>query len=60
MTMRRFLLRSETIENVLEALDNITEETSEVIVNKAIELWQQSGSALVSMSQSTVNIVQSN
>lgn len=34
----------------------INEETSDVIVNKAIELWQQSGSVLVTMSPSTINM----
>lgn len=32
---------------------------SELIVNKAIESWQQSGSTLTSISQNTVNITQS-
>ena len=31
-------------------LFQITEETSEVIVNKAIESWQQSGSTLTTIS----------
>jgi hypothetical protein len=35
-----------TIDNVLNCLNNIPEETAEVIVNKAIEMWQQYGSLL--------------
>lgn len=46
-TLRRFLLKCSKLDNVLDIIQNITEETSEVIVNKAIELWQQSGSNVV-------------
>ncbi|KAG7190054.1 hypothetical protein KM043_006200 [Ampulex compressa] len=49
-TLRRLLLRCESIDNVLDTIANITEETSEVIVNKAIESWQQSGSTLTTIS----------
>ncbi|XP_012533018.1 TBC1 domain family member 7 isoform X1 [Monomorium pharaonis] len=42
-TLRRLLLRCESTETVLDTINNITEETSEVIVNKAIESMQQSG-----------------
>ncbi|XP_029659281.1 TBC1 domain family member 7 isoform X1 [Formica exsecta] len=42
-TLRRLLLRCESIDNVLDTINNITEETSEMIVNKAIESMQQSG-----------------
>ncbi|XP_020288745.1 TBC1 domain family member 7 isoform X2 [Pseudomyrmex gracilis] len=42
-TLRRLLLRCESTDNVLDTVNNITEETSEVIVNKAIESMQQSG-----------------
>ncbi|XP_011343341.1 TBC1 domain family member 7 isoform X2 [Ooceraea biroi] len=42
-TLRRLLLRCENIDNVLDTINNITEETSELIVNKAIESMQQSG-----------------
>lgn len=54
-TLRRVLLRTDSIDNVLDMISNITEEMSEVIVNKAIESWQQSGSTLTSISQNTVN-----
>ena len=47
MTFRRNLLNSDSIEFFLEELKNISEETSEVIANKAAELWQQYGSPLV-------------
>ncbi|XP_046617281.1 TBC1 domain family member 7 [Neodiprion virginianus] len=57
-SLRRLLLRCEGIDYVLDCINNISEETAEMIVNKAIELWQQSGSALASMSQITVNSVQ--
>ncbi|XP_014206187.1 TBC1 domain family member 7 [Copidosoma floridanum] len=43
-TTRRCILRCNSADRVLEVINNITEETSEVIVNKAIESWQQSGS----------------
>ncbi|XP_001604899.4 TBC1 domain family member 7 [Nasonia vitripennis] len=46
-TIRRCILRCDTLDKVLEAINNITEEISEVIVNKAIEGWQQSGSAML-------------
>ncbi|KYN08381.1 TBC1 domain family member 7 [Cyphomyrmex costatus] len=42
-TLRRLLLRCESIDHILDTINNITEETSEVIVNKAIESIQQSG-----------------
>ncbi|XP_034944065.1 TBC1 domain family member 7 [Chelonus insularis] len=54
MTLRRLLLNCDNINRVLETISNINEETSEVIVNKAIELWQQSGSGLVTMSPNTI------
>ncbi|KZC05975.1 PREDICTED: TBC1 domain family member 7 [Dufourea novaeangliae] len=50
-TLRRLLLRCENIDAVLDTISNITEETSEVIVNKAIESWQQSGSTLTTILQ---------
>ncbi|XP_003701420.1 TBC1 domain family member 7 [Megachile rotundata] len=50
-TLRRLLLRCENIDGILDTISNITEETSEVIVNKAIESWQQSGSTLTTISQ---------
>lgn len=50
-TLRRRLLRCENIDNVLDTVGSITEETSEVIVNKAIESWQQSGTTLPTISQ---------
>lgn len=40
-TLRRLLMRCENIDSILNTIANITEETSEVIVNKAIESWQQ-------------------
>ncbi|XP_068977590.1 TBC1 domain family member 7 isoform X3 [Bombus flavifrons] len=49
-TLRRLLLRCENIDGILDTIANITEETSEVIVNKAIESWQQSGSTLTTIS----------
>lgn len=49
-TLRRILLRYENIDGILDTISNITEETSEVIVNKAIESWQQSGSTLTTIS----------
>ncbi|CAL1674274.1 unnamed protein product [Lasius platythorax] len=42
-TLRRLLLRCENTDSVLDTINNITEETSELIVNKAIESMQQSG-----------------
>ncbi|CAK9808205.1 TBC1 domain family member 7 [Anthophora quadrimaculata] len=50
-TLRRLLLRCENIDSILDTIANITEESSEVIVNKAIESWQQSGSTLTTISQ---------
>lgn len=50
-TLRRLLLRCENIDSILDTISNITEESSEVIVNKAIESWQQSGSTLTTISQ---------
>ncbi|XP_014607883.1 PREDICTED: TBC1 domain family member 7 [Polistes canadensis] len=58
-TLRRVLLRSDSIDSVLSTINNITEKMSELIVNKAIESWQQSGSTLTSISQNTINITQS-
>ncbi|PBC29792.1 TBC1 domain family member 7 [Apis cerana] len=49
-TLRRLLMRCENIDSILNIIANITEETSEVIVNKAIESWQQSGSILTTIS----------
>ncbi|KAG6795205.1 TBC1 domain family member 7 [Apis mellifera caucasica] len=49
-TLRRLLMRCENIDSILNTIANITEETSEVIVNKAIESWQQSGSILTTIS----------
>ncbi|XP_015598963.1 TBC1 domain family member 7 isoform X2 [Cephus cinctus] len=60
ITLKRVLLRCEHLDNILDAINNISEETSEVIVNKAIELWQQSGSTLVSMPQSIQAVAQVN
>ena len=45
-TLRRNLLNCLMTDNVLKYLRNIPEETAEVIVNKAIEMWQQHGSLL--------------
>lgn len=45
-TLRRNLLNCLMTNNVLNCLRNIPEETAEVIVNKAIEMWQQHGSLL--------------
>ncbi|XP_043500247.1 TBC1 domain family member 7 isoform X2 [Polistes fuscatus] len=58
-TLRRVLLRSDSVDSVLNTINNITEKMSELIVNKAIESWQQSGSTLTSISQNTINITQS-
>ncbi|XP_057330650.1 TBC1 domain family member 7 [Microplitis mediator] len=58
ITLRRFLLNCDSTDCVLDTISHINEETSEMIVNKAIELWQQSGSALVTMSPNT-NIINS-
>ncbi|KAJ8664583.1 hypothetical protein QAD02_006245 [Eretmocerus hayati] len=46
-TLRRSILRCSSLDGVLETIDNITEETSEVVVNKAIEGWQQNGSVMI-------------
>ncbi|KAK0173413.1 hypothetical protein PV328_006614 [Microctonus aethiopoides] len=56
LTFRRLLLDCDSIDAVLDIISHINEETSDVIVNKAIELWQQSGSVLVTMSPSTINM----
>lgn len=40
-------MQSNSTEPLMEELKNISEDTSEVIVNKATELWQQYGSPLV-------------
>ncbi|PNF19492.1 TBC1 domain family member 7 [Cryptotermes secundus] len=45
-TLRRNLLSCKMSDNVLNCLNNIPEETAEIIVNKAIEMWQQYGSLL--------------
>ncbi|CAL7937883.1 unnamed protein product [Xylocopa violacea] len=50
ITLRRLLLRCNNIDGILDTTANITEETSEVIVNKAIESWQQNGSTLTTIS----------
>ncbi|XP_076382717.1 TBC1 domain family member 7 isoform X1 [Megalopta genalis] len=50
-TLRRLLLRCENIDSILDTISNIPEESSEVIVNKAIESWQQSGTTLTTISQ---------
>lgn len=46
-TLRRNLLNITCKSLVFDELKTITEEISEVIANKAIELWQQYGSPLV-------------
>lgn len=46
-TLRRPLLAGTTAESLLEELAGISDETSEVISNKAIDLWQQYGSPLL-------------
>ncbi|XP_069681468.1 TBC1 domain family member 7 [Periplaneta americana] len=46
ITLRRHLLKCLMTENVLKCLNTIAEEMAEVIVNKAIEMWQQYGSLL--------------
>ncbi|KAL0281308.1 UNVERIFIED_CONTAM: hypothetical protein PYX00_002335 [Menopon gallinae] len=46
-TLRRNLLNITCKSTVFDELKGITEEISEVIANKAIELWQQYGSLLV-------------
>ncbi|XP_011301260.1 TBC1 domain family member 7 [Fopius arisanus] len=56
-TFRRVLLQCDSIDGILDAISHINEETSELIVNKAIELWQQSGSILVTMSPNIVNVI---
>ncbi|XP_067008700.2 TBC1 domain family member 7 [Anabrus simplex] len=45
-TLRRPLMKCLTIESVLKCLNNVSEEASEVIVNQAIEMWQQYGFSL--------------
>ncbi|XP_043289769.1 TBC1 domain family member 7 isoform X2 [Venturia canescens] len=55
-TLRRLVFKCNTVEGILDTITNINEETSEVIVNKAIELWQQSGSILGTMSPNTLSI----
>ncbi|KAK6644580.1 hypothetical protein RUM43_000847 [Polyplax serrata] len=47
LTLRRSIMQSNSTEPLMEELKNISEDTSEVIVNKATELWQQYGSPLV-------------
>ncbi|PSN44323.1 hypothetical protein C0J52_09284 [Blattella germanica] len=46
ITLRRHLLKCLITENILKCLNSIAEEMAEVIVNKAIEMWQQYGSLL--------------
>lgn len=46
ITLRRNILSLNSTEVLLEEFKNISEETSEVIANKATELWQQYGSPL--------------
>lgn len=46
VTLRRLLLKCSSVDATLDCLSNISEEVSEVIVNQAVEMWQQSGSAL--------------
>lgn len=48
ITLRRLLLKELTAEKIVGNLVQISEETSEVIVNKGIEMWQQYGSLLTS------------
>ncbi|XP_071438746.1 TBC1 domain family member 7 [Hetaerina americana] len=46
ITLRRGIFGSKTRDEVLNHLSNINEEAADVIANKAIEMWQQHGSAL--------------
>lgn len=46
-TLRRNILNLSSPDLILDEVRNLTEESSEVIGNKAIELWQQYGSPLV-------------
>ncbi|XP_049784742.1 TBC1 domain family member 7 [Schistocerca cancellata] len=46
VTLKRALLKCATTDNIASCLKNISEEVSEVIVNQAIEMWQQYGSSL--------------
>lgn len=45
-TMRRRLILLDSSDAVVDSLCDISEETAEMIANKAIEQWQQSGSPL--------------
>ncbi|XP_044727631.1 TBC1 domain family member 7, partial [Chrysoperla carnea] len=54
-TLRRVLIRCTNAVAILECIEKITEETAEVIVNKAIEVWQQNGCALTLQSDQNVN-----
>lgn len=45
-TMKRRLIQLHSADLVVSSLCDITEETAEMIANKAIELWQQYGSPL--------------
>ncbi|CAG2055561.1 unnamed protein product [Timema podura] len=55
ITLRRVLLKCTTAEKIIECLNNVSEEASEVTANKAIEMWQQYGN-LLSPSIGTENI----
>ncbi|XP_014222658.1 TBC1 domain family member 7 [Trichogramma pretiosum] len=47
-TLKRCIIsQCQNTDQVVEVINHITEETSEVIVNKAIECWQQSGSVML-------------
>ncbi|KAF2882994.1 hypothetical protein ILUMI_23173 [Ignelater luminosus] len=43
---RHKLLKCTTLENAVQCVSNLPEETAEIIANKAIEMWQQHGSPL--------------
>ncbi|KAJ1530816.1 hypothetical protein ONE63_005663 [Megalurothrips usitatus] len=45
-TMKRRLIQLKSAAKIVDCLCDITEETAEMIANKAIELWQQYGSPL--------------
>ncbi|KAF4523569.1 hypothetical protein B566_EDAN014880 [Ephemera danica] len=45
-TLKRALLTSRTAEDISKSLKNVSEESADIISNKAIELWQQHGSCL--------------
>ncbi|XP_063220313.1 TBC1 domain family member 7 isoform X2 [Bacillus rossius redtenbacheri] len=48
MTLRRRILKCNTVAEVLECVNRISDEVADVIVSKAIEMWQQNGSSLAS------------